>query len=904
MKSNRWSLAFFLCLLFVANAALGQQQLPLFPKYQVLGVIYAPPGAASFVNYTNSTQIGSSHSIVSDSSTTTTQTQSSTSGFNLFGFGYSNTSTTSDSWTSAWQNSSSESLQTTTGNGIQVPGPNSSALGIVHDYDLIIVWLDPILKTTLMPPVTTGGVTTYPIQWSGFMFNSCDLSATEYPVNFMQLIDGCDPYSFPGPDIVLLPVYCLKNPYYNPASNGCAQYLSHTSRFWDLDPWGLDSVTKAPLGPGLTIQDYADILQADPLVTQTLVANNTQPGENVYTNPCHPAYGINFDPNDQETIPDSTKFTPPFTGTWPAKYCGTPGTPMERFNYFSGSIPYPEPQPNGQPTTETGDINFTAVNSYGTSSTDTHTHSFNESTSLTFAAEVSYGPLNGWNVSNLSAGFNFGTTSGSGTSWTDGQTIGYTATKSQTDSALFSVTGPKGSDNWNGPITYNVYQDTVYGTFAFRDPNRSTSTQLITAGKTSPIGVSFSKSTNFGTVTVGKHSATITVTLTNNSPNQMTMQSPSLSFSDLALVENSSGVTTWQSSFQIVSDGCANKVLKAAATCTATIEFAPTINAAPNDVQASYPVTAYLIAAGNELVPVTDTGSTTYDELVLVTNTVITVSGSTETAVTVSGTAVPAPATCTGIYPDCNIGATLTPPTNTITDFAGASGSQILTFKNLYSEPVTISNSPSGVVLTDTTDYTVPTATDNCSGRVLSAESGSCTVNVQYSGANVVPSTSVPFNTKVSLVGTVQGGGSTATTLAFSGISAGGVLLTPATGAEAYYFSDWQGDQFSDVTQVTILNDTQYSITLTGASGTNNFGMNISPCSPYTLTPGQSCIATATYLGPTCRESKTQSCPELQGTVTVNATVVASGNPAIGTSETVTGGRVYVTCPLPPDECY
>jgi hypothetical protein len=110
MKTNRCSFVVFVCLLFAANAAVGQQQvqLPLFPKYQVLGVIYAPPGASSFVTYSNSTQVGSSHSIVSDSSTTTTQTQSNTSGFNLFGFGYSNTTTTSDSWMSAWQNSSSE----------------------------------------------------------------------------------------------------------------------------------------------------------------------------------------------------------------------------------------------------------------------------------------------------------------------------------------------------------------------------------------------------------------------------------------------------------------------------------------------------------------------------------------------------------------------------------------------------------------------------------------------------------------------------------------------------------------------------------------------------------------------------------------------------------------------------
>jgi hypothetical protein len=537
-------------------------------------------------------------------------------------------------------------------------------------------------------------------------------------------------------------------------------------------------VTKVPLGPGLTIQDYADILQADPLVTQTLVANNPQTGENVYTSPCHPAYGINFDPNVQETIPDSTMFKPPFMGKWPAKYCGTSGTTMERFNFFSGAIPYPAPQPNGGTTTSTGMLSSSAVNTQGASSTDTHTFSFNESTSLSFAASASYGPVGsnggaGWTVSNLSAGFSFGTTSGTGTSWTDGQTIGKTATVGQTNSASYSVTGPKGSDNWNGPITYNVYQDTVYGTFAFRDPNRSTSTQLITAGKTSPIGVAFSGSTNFGTVTVGQHSAAITVTLTNNSPNPMTMQSPALSFSDLAV--DPANTTMLVSSFVIVagSDGCSNKVLQAAATCTVQIEFAPNLNAAPNMVQASYPVAAYLIAAGNELVPVTDSGATTYNELVLVTNTVITVSGGTETAVTVSGTAVPAPPNCTGvpgITPPCDIGATLTPATLTFPANA-TSGTQVYTFKNYANTSVTVS----GIQLSDTTDYSI--TSDTCSGATL-GNLVTCTFTLVYTAKGIGP-----LNTKLSVLQNVSG---VITTLAFAGAAASPPIYRPTTYTGTY----------------------------------------------------------------------------------------------------------------------
>jgi hypothetical protein len=776
MKSNRCLFAAFLGLLFAANVAAGQQDLPLFPKYQVLGVIYAPPGSASEVSYNNSTQVGSSHSIMSDSSYTTTQTEQSTAGFNLFGFGYSDTTKTSDQWVSDYQNTSSISLQTTTSNGIGLTGPNSSALGVLHDTDLIVVWVDPVYKTTLMPP--TNGGTVFPIQWSGFMFNSCDLNATQYPVNFMQLIDGCDPYNFPNPDIVYIPVSCLKNPYYNSTLDpySCTQYLPHTSRFWDLDPWGTDSVTKVPLGPGLDVQDYADILQADPFVTQTLVASNTQPGENVYTNPCHPTYGINFDPNTTEPIlnPTTAFTTPPFTGTWPPNYCGT-GTTMQRFSSFGVSVPYPKPAQNGGSTQATGEIDWQAITSQGTQSQDTHTHSFEEDISLTFAASASYAPagIKPWSVSNLSAGFNFGTTSGTGYSWTDGQTIGSTATTTQKQSASYSVWGPKASDNWNGPISYNVYQDTVYGTFAFRDPNRSLTTELIASGKTSPIGVAFSGSTNFGTVQVGNHSAAITVTLTNNSPNQMTVQSPALSFSDLAVDPTGA---TYVSSFQIVSgsDGCSGQVLQANATCTLQIEFAPALNAAPNTIQASYPVAAYVIAAGNETVPVTDPGATTYYESVLVTNTVIAISAGTETATTVSGTAVPAPPTCTGILPSCNVGATLTPPTTAISVEQGQTPAPItLTFKNYYSVPVTInSGAGNGVVLmgattTDTASYSVPAPKDQCTGQTIQPLA-TCTVNVQFLAGDPVGTTA---NTRVSIVGVATGSGNAAATLAFAGIS-------------------------------------------------------------------------------------------------------------------------------------
>jgi hypothetical protein len=43
---------------------------PAFPKYKVMGVVYAPPGSASFVNYGNSSLVGSTDTMSSTNSTT------------------------------------------------------------------------------------------------------------------------------------------------------------------------------------------------------------------------------------------------------------------------------------------------------------------------------------------------------------------------------------------------------------------------------------------------------------------------------------------------------------------------------------------------------------------------------------------------------------------------------------------------------------------------------------------------------------------------------------------------------------------------------------------------------------------------------------------------------------------
>jgi hypothetical protein len=886
-----------LCLLFLLtlNGTLASAQtypvaFPLFPKYQVLGVVYAPPGAASNVTYSNSTMVGSSHSIVTTSSSTSTVTSSTTSGFSFLGFGSSTTNTTSDSWTYSDVLSQSVALTTTNGNSIATMGPVSSALGVNHDNDIIYIWLNPVMDTFLSAPTVNGSVTTYPLQWEGYQFNSCDLSDAQDGVNFYQLMNGCDPNQYPFPDIIAIPVWCLKNPFY-PGQN-CAQWYPYVSRSWDLNVWGKDPVTGVLLGPGLTLQDYADILQADPFITQTLVANNSQTSQSQlntlyrYTNPCHPTYGVNLDPNDTEVIPNPTAFLAPYKGVWPATYCGASsagvslaGQTMARFDPFD-TVQYPEPGINGQPQTYSGNFSNNEVSTYGVTATDTHTHSYDTNTTTSFAFTVSYG-IAGISSSLMSAGFNFGSSSGSGNSWTDAQAIGTTSTNSETNTASYSITGPALSDNYQGPTTFNVYKDNVYGTFAFYSDlqHEGVPIQLISTGLTTPIGVAFSGATAgcgsscFGSVTVGNQSTPITVTLTNNSPYQMTMVAPAVTFSDPG--------------FQIIpgSDLCSNAPINGGSTCTLQVEFAPVVTDAPNTIAASYPVSAYVVAAATENI-------TSYENI-LVTNTVISVSGTSESAVTVSGTAVPAATTCTTVTPFCDTGTTLTPAPVSFTAYAGQTGTQAFTFTNYYNVPLTVNASPGGVLLSSATDYSI--SADSCSGVVLQALK-TCAITVKYTLPTTVSASTPPvLNTKVTVAGTVQGSNVTLPVSASSAISTTveGIGLTPSSGTSVY--SDITIDGKPDLSllplTVTVTNNSTGTLTLTSLSASTDFTNTVSTCVLNSaMAVGASCTIHVQVLPAGC----SSDC-QYSGTFTVTGTLGITGSPSVSTSGTVTGSVIIST---------
>jgi len=214
----------------------------LNPKYIVLGVIYAPPGAKSSVTYGQTTALGTSSS-VSDTFTTGVNVTTS-AGIYLGGsidkipWSASGSVTVSKTWTQEADSSSTYTVNQTTSAGNGADGPLSSAIGVDHDYDTVLVWLNPRVNMTVGPVTTT-------LLWNGYAFNSAD------------------PYFTGNPDVVQLSIFCLKNPFFAP---GCTDNNYRTSRSWDTSGMG-----------GLTLTDYQTIASRDPFYVNPSYDPNSDP---------------------------------------------------------------------------------------------------------------------------------------------------------------------------------------------------------------------------------------------------------------------------------------------------------------------------------------------------------------------------------------------------------------------------------------------------------------------------------------------------------------------------------------------------------------------------------------------------------------------------------------------------
>lgn len=192
------------------------------PKFVVLAVTYAPPGASSNVLYSNNSTLGTSTALTNSLNNGSTYSTSVGAGFKIFGIGSTTTSTASTSYSQEADTSSSVAVTSSTTAANEVRGPSSSAAGIDHSYDIVYVWLNPKLS------LTTTNVTTSMI-WNGYSYDARD------DANEME--------------VVPLYVTWLENPSSIPMN-----VAARLARSWD-----------STLG-GLTTADYATIAARDPFV--------------------------------------------------------------------------------------------------------------------------------------------------------------------------------------------------------------------------------------------------------------------------------------------------------------------------------------------------------------------------------------------------------------------------------------------------------------------------------------------------------------------------------------------------------------------------------------------------------------------------------------------------------------
>ena len=242
------------------------------PKYVIIGVMYAPPGAQSSVTYANNTVAGNSISTASYFADQVSYSVALADGATISGYSTGQTGIVSSSFTQQVDTSSSVAITRTTSNSTTLSGvadPN----GINHDYDYIFVWLNPVLRFSVGPGPNQ-------VQWNGY---GSDVS---------------DPTS-PDMDVIGIPVGCLNGDFSRSAAwAGTCQDISSGPL---ARAWAQNNVDGS--GPGLSSADLANIMAADPFsnagYTMTLAAGSNTTADGRFTACSNPQCSttVDFEPN-------------------------------------------------------------------------------------------------------------------------------------------------------------------------------------------------------------------------------------------------------------------------------------------------------------------------------------------------------------------------------------------------------------------------------------------------------------------------------------------------------------------------------------------------------------------------------------------------------------------------------
>jgi hypothetical protein len=225
------------------------------PKFLIMGVTYAPPGgqAASFVSYGDTTFVGNTSTNTGSFSNTFTESVSVSGGsclgsgfglayiFGLYG-GACVTGTQSSAWTQASNSSNSITVSKQTTNLLKTPGTPDVYSPVDHDYDIIWVWLNPVV-TFNVPATNTSSSGS--IIWTGYGYD----------------------YSDPLHEVDVWPVYVgYLNGDFGTSFNcgGVTQPIDCQDADAFSRSWVTTQKFASGVGPGITPADYPTMLSADP----------------------------------------------------------------------------------------------------------------------------------------------------------------------------------------------------------------------------------------------------------------------------------------------------------------------------------------------------------------------------------------------------------------------------------------------------------------------------------------------------------------------------------------------------------------------------------------------------------------------------------------------------------------
>jgi len=381
------------------------------PKYRIIGVQYAPPGAASSVVYTGNTTIGHTTDISSSFSANVSESVSIGSTGGIFGFfkgGVTGTSTTS--WT---QGSSTDNTTTLTqGSSFSntLGGPTNSFAGVDHDYDEILLWLNPVVPLSQPFPIITP---IEPVTWNGYGF---DLN---------------DPTAPNDLDIQHIKVGWLNGDI--PIPSDIASVLDRAWAGSQNFNW------PSGQGPGLTgpgtdpNSDFGQILQADPFAWCTPISHGVIPQVPTGPGTTGPA-----------TCPTSVPIEPNSN-----RYTQVTNQPLN----FTQAAVGANPNPNA----------FTQSTTTMTSNKTGSNHEFKQG----FGIDITF-----TTGSDKLVGLTYDFKTSNTETWTD-QTL-KTLTNTTGNTAQVTITGPTCtvvnnvcSPQYTGPNLLTLYQDNLYGTFMF-----------------------------------------------------------------------------------------------------------------------------------------------------------------------------------------------------------------------------------------------------------------------------------------------------------------------------------------------------------------------------------------------------------------------------------------------------